>query len=178
MDGESCIKKAYEAILDGDYEQAIGWFEEAIELEPDHASHHYKCSITCLRSGKTQKALYHAERAAALDPASDEFRFQLQTVQAKLLVREVEALLGKTPPETDRAIEKLKYAAMLDPLNVEVLLLLGATYASLKRYEEAAEYAQEAMKLDPHHSAAQRLLADVNRKMRGTFRTIIRKKRR
>jgi cytochrome c-type biogenesis protein CcmH/NrfG len=57
-------------------------------------------------------------------------------------------------------------ASRLDPLNMEALLLLGAAYASLNRYEEAAVYAREATRLDPEHSAARRLLADVNRKRR------------
>ncbi|MBB3109311.1 tetratricopeptide (TPR) repeat protein [Paenibacillus phyllosphaerae] len=172
------MKKAYESILNGDYEQAIAWFEQAIELEPNQAAHHYKCSITCARSGKWQKALSHALQAVQLDEAKEEYRFQLQTVQAKLLVTEAEAKLGLSEPDTDAAIEKLKTAAKLDPLNVDALLLLGAVYASLDCYDEAADFAKEAMRLDPMHSAAIRLFDDVQRKRQRMRRIIVRKRKR
>ncbi|WP_230876148.1 tetratricopeptide repeat protein [Paenibacillus validus] len=62
MDGELAIKKAYESILNHDFEQAIGWFERAIALNPNNASYHYKLSITYARSNKLSKAIRHAEQ--------------------------------------------------------------------------------------------------------------------
>jgi tetratricopeptide (TPR) repeat protein len=166
MDGESSVKKAYEAILGGDFEQAIARFEEAIALEPANSAAYYKCSITCARSGKWQKAVFYAEKAVELEPNQEEYRFHLQTVQSKQLTIEAEACLAQNPAETENALNMLLEASRLDPLNMEALLLLGAAYASLNRYEEAAVYAREATRLDPEHSAARRLLADVNRKRR------------
>ncbi|UVI32420.1 hypothetical protein [Paenibacillus spongiae] len=166
MVGESSLKKAYEAILNGDYELAVLRFEEAIALEPQQADYHYKCSITCARSGKWQKAIYHAEQAVMLDSDHEEYNYHLQTVQAKQLVLESEALLGLSPPDSEGAIAKLRLAVNKDPLNLETFLLLGALYDSLAQYEQAAEFAEEAIRLDPQHSAAQRLYADVTQKQR------------
>ncbi|MCQ6558005.1 tetratricopeptide repeat protein [Paenibacillus mendelii] len=166
MNGESSMKKAYEAILNGDYELAVMRFEEAIALAPQEADYHYKCSITCARSGKWPKALHYAEQAVKLNGDHEEYHYHLQTVQAKLLSQEAEALLAMTPPDSEGAITKLRLAVHLDPLSLEALLLLGALYESLADYEQAAEFAKEAIRLDPQHSAARRLYADVTRKGR------------
>ncbi|MFC5650783.1 tetratricopeptide repeat protein [Paenibacillus solisilvae] len=167
MDGESSLKKAYEAILSGDFEQAIARFEDAIEQDPDNAAPYYRCSITCARSGKWQKALLYAEKAVELDSEQEEYAFHLQTVQAKQLVIEAESLfMAQTSLSSEQALDKLQEASKLDPLNLDALLLLGAAYASLNRLDEAASCALEAIRLDPEHSAARRLLADMNRRRR------------
>lgn len=167
MDGESSLKKAYEAILSGDFEQAIVRFEEAIEQDPENAAAYYRCSITCARSGKWQKALQYAEQAVKLDAQQEEYAFHLQTVQAKQLVIEAETLFAmQTSQSAEQALEMLQEASRLDPLNLDAFLLLGAAYASLNRIDEAASCALEAIRLNPEHSAARRLLADMNRRRR------------
>ncbi|MFC4808520.1 tetratricopeptide repeat protein [Paenibacillus sp. GCM10023250] len=166
MDVESCVKKAYEAILNGDYELAIQRFEQAIELEPDNGAVYYKCSITCARSGKWQKALQYAETAVQLDAAHEEYGYHLQTVKAKALVSEAGQLLTQSPAETDRALSMLIEASRMDPLNLEALLLLGSAYASLRHYDEGVTYAREAVRLDPEHAAARTLYAELRRKGR------------
>ncbi|SEN26491.1 tetratricopeptide repeat protein [Paenibacillus sp. OV219] len=167
MDGDSSsIKKAYEAILSGDFEQAILHFEEAIALEPTNGAAYYKCSITCARSGKWQKSLTLAEQAVRLNPEQMEYQFHLENVKAKALVIEAESILSNSPARTEDALELLHEASRLDPLNIEALLMLGAAYATLSRYDEAAACARDAVRLEPEHSAARRLFADMNRQSR------------
>ncbi|WP_308639164.1 tetratricopeptide repeat protein [Paenibacillus silvisoli] len=166
MGGESSIKKAYDAILSGDFEQAILHFEEAIALEPSNGAAYYKCSITCARSGKWQKALQYAEQAVELDPEQVIYQFHLETVKARSLVVEAEGLLTRSPSNTETALELLHEATRLDPLNIEALLMLSAAYATVSRYEEASLYAREAVRLEPEHTAARQLIADMNRKRR------------
>ncbi|WP_219836560.1 tetratricopeptide repeat protein [Paenibacillus sp. R14(2021)] len=166
MDVESSVKKAYEAILSGDFEQAILRFEEAIAQEPENGAIYYKCSITCARSGKWQKALHYAEQAVLLDAEHAEYQYHLETVKARGMVSEAEQLLSQSPAHTDQALVLLKEASRLDPLNMEALLLLAAVFASLRRYEEGAACAREALRLDPEHAAARRLFAELKRKSR------------
>ncbi|MBM7564518.1 tetratricopeptide repeat protein [Paenibacillus sacheonensis] len=167
MEIESSIKKAYEAILSGDFELAIQRFEEAIELEPDNGAVYYKCSITCARSGKWQKALHYAEQAVLLDSGHEEYDYHLQTVRAKAMVSEAEQLLSQSSPvKTDQALSMLIEASRMDPLNMEALLLLGTIYASLRRYDEGAAYAREAVRLEPEHAAARSLYMELKRKSR------------
>lgn len=166
MDGESCIKKAYEFIFNGDFEQAIFWFEQAIALEPDQATFHHICSVSCARSGKWAKAKLHAEEALRLNPEHDEYRYHLQTVEARLLLLDADLLLAANPPKLTEAVEILIKASIMDPLSFQAFYTLGVVYASLQQYDKATINAREAMRLDPSHSAARRLFADVNRKRR------------
>lgn len=166
MDGESCVKKAYEFILDGDFEGAIGWFEMAIAADPDNASYHYRCSISCARSGKWDKALECALKAAELEPGREEYAYHLRTVQARLLVIEFKAAVTGGPAEAAPAIELLKRAVELDPLCFEAYYHLASVYMAMNRFDEAVEYAREAHRLEPQHAEAGRLLAKARRKQR------------
>ncbi|MGO4183070.1 tetratricopeptide repeat protein [Paenibacillus sp. MCAF9] len=166
MDGESCMKKAYEFIFNSDFEQAIYWFEKAIEVEPENAFYYHTCAVSCARSGKWTKAKQHAESAVRLAPELAEYRYHLQTVEAGILQAEANFLLAKVPPELHEAAPLLERAALLDPLSFDAFYTLGVLYASLSQYDKAVINAREAMRLDPSHSAARRLFADVNRKRR------------
>ncbi|NBD22556.1 tetratricopeptide repeat protein [Paenibacillus glycinis] len=166
MDVDSSVKKAYEAILSGDYEQAIQRFEEAISLDPENGALYHKCSITCARSGKWQKALHYAEQAVLLDSEHEEYGYHLQTVRAKAIVSDAEQLLSQSPANAEHALSMLIEASRMDPLNMEALLLLGSVYSSLRRYDEGAAYAREAVRLDPEHAAARRLYTELKRKSR------------
>lgn len=169
MDGESCIKKAYEFILNGDFEHAIYWFEQAIAEEPGNASFYHKCAISCARSGKWTKAKQYAKIALELEPDNEEYRFHLQTIDAKLLLTEAKLLLLNEPDKADDAIELLLQASKLDPLSLEAFYTLGVVYSSAGRLEEAAASAREALKLEPEHSSARALLADIRRKQRNNI---------
>lgn len=166
MDGGIYIQKAYESILSGDFEQAIDWFDRAIEADPDNADYHYKCSISCSRSGKWPKALLHAEKAVGLEPGREEYRFHKRTIEAKILLIEAEKLLAEEPPQTEGALPLLRQVTELDPLSFEAFYLMGLACAGMNRLEEGTVYAREALRLDPGHSAARTLYADLRRKQR------------
>lgn len=166
MDGEHCVKRAYENILNSDFEGAIYWFEQAIAIEPDNASYYNKCAISCVRSGKWHKARQHAERALQLDPDHVEYQFHLQMIDARIMLSDADVYLAQDPPDLDAALPLLKRSTMLDPLSFKAFYTLGVVYASLGLYDDAAESAREAIRLDPAHAAARTLFADVNRKRR------------
>jgi tetratricopeptide (TPR) repeat protein len=166
MDGDNEVKRAYESILQGDYEQAIRWFEEAIAADPDNPAYHHKCSITCMRSGKWSKALQHAERAAGLAPGEAEYAYHLATVQARSLAAAAEQELAGGAPDLAAVIDQLKLALELDPLLDDGYVLLAAAYGAVGNYRKAAETAREALRLNPQQSEAKRLFAEYNRKRR------------
>ncbi|ACT01093.1 tetratricopeptide repeat protein [Paenibacillus sp. JDR-2] len=166
MDGESCVKKAYEFILNSDFEQAIYWFEQAIAAEPLNAGYQHICAVSCARSGKWTKAHQYAKQAVELDGNHPEYQYHLQTIESRLLVAAAEQKLAEEPSQYTDAIPLLQQAADLDPLSFEAFYLLALTYSEMGRLEESAINAREAIRLDPGHSAARRLFADVNRKRR------------
>jgi len=166
MDGDNQVKRAYESILQGDYEQAIRWFEQAIAADPDNPAHHYKCSITCMRSGKWARALQHAEEAARLAPSEAEYEYHLATVRARALAASAEQELASAKPDWHAAIGALRKAVELDPLLDDGFALLAAAYGALGNDKEAAAFAREALRLNPQHGEAKRLYAEHSRKRR------------
>lgn len=166
MDGESCIRKAYEYIWNNDFEEAIHWFERAIAAEPDNAGYYHKCAVSCARSGKWSKAKVYAEAAERLEPSNEEYRYHAQVIQSRLLLAEAEGLLALSPPNLHEAEPLLRQAIHLDPLSFDCYYTLAMVHAAGGRLDEAADDAREAIRLNPQHSAARRLFADVNRKRR------------
>lgn len=166
MDGESCIRKAYDYILHGDFESAIHWFELAIKAEPDNAGYYHKCAVSCARSNKWAKAKHYADTAIALEPDNSEYVYHSGLIRSRLLLEEAGALLATAPPRLLEAGEKLAEAIALDPLSFEGFYSLAMVRYTEGDYARAGELAKEALKLDPQHSAARRLYADARRKAR------------
>lgn len=160
MDGKQQIKKAYESILGNDFEQAIEWFEQAVAREPENADYHYKISITYVRSNKLNKALVHAQTAFELAAGNKEYRYHLQNLQALKLAQQAEQYLQESSEHLDLAIPLLQRAITLDPLCMQAHLLLGFAHGGEGNYQLAAEAVKEALKLDPQHQIAKRLLDD------------------
>lgn len=166
MDGEDHVKLAYESILHGDYEQAIRAFEQAIEVDPANPVYHHKCSITCLRSARWDKALKHAYEAARLRPDAAEYRFHLASVEARIAAEDAKRELASADPDYEAVIMRLKTVLERDPLLDEAYLLLAAAYGAVGRYREAASSVKDALKLNPSHEEAKRLYAAYRRKER------------
>ncbi|MDF2924411.1 MAG: repeat-containing protein [Paenibacillaceae bacterium] len=166
MDGSEAIKKAYEAILCSDFEQAIEWFEAAIALEPENAAYHYKLSITCARSNRLAMALQCASKAVMLAPEEQSYRFHYGHLQAKEMMAQAEGLLDQGYNQFYLAAALLREAVKLDPLSVEGRLLLGFVCGELEEYGEAIIHLKEASRLNPQHEGVKKLLNEYGRKIR------------
>jgi len=163
MEGEQEIQKAYESILSHDFEKAIEWFEKAIAVEPDNAAYHHKLSITYARSNRLQAAFEHAEAAVRLVPDYEPYRFHLQTLRARELVEQAEKDIGS---DNTQAIWRLRQAIGLDPLAIEAYLILGEAYARRHDFAAALQAVQEALRLEPGHEAAVRLVREYEQKIK------------
>lgn len=165
MDSDRKIRKAYESILGNDFEQAIDWFEQAVEEQPDNADYHYKLSITYARSNKLDKALDHAEQACRLDGRNRKYFYHLQHLQCRACVREAEKCLEQSG-QIHLAVSLLQKATALDPLAVEAHLLLAAAYLELNECDKAVRAAREALKLDPQNRMAKKLHQDAKQRLK------------
>lgn len=166
MDGETCLRQAYEAIYQGDFEAAIDWFGRAIALEPDNASHYYSGSITCARSGKLALAMNYALKAVELNPEEPSYRLNLKTIQAKHRIAEARQLLAAPNPDVDRSVQLLRDAARHDPLSAEARLLLGILYRMRGEHALALESLRDALLLDPGLEEAKRQLREARAERR------------
>jgi Flp pilus assembly protein TadD len=155
MDGETCMRKAYEAIFQGNFESAVGWFRRALELEPDNADYHYKSSITIARSGRLDLALRLAKRAAELKPGDRGYAYHVRVLEARRLTAEAEKLLYDAAPRPVEALRLLRRAAELDPLSAEARMLLADAYRRLGESARAADFERQALTLRPDWTWAQ-----------------------
>lgn len=159
LSGEKELKKAYESILGQHFEEAVAWFQKAIEQDPSNAEYHYKLSITYARNGKLEEALASARRAAQLSPGSEAYAIQMRTLEAKQLSAKAERLLASGTEHDALAAAYLLEAIRLDPLEEGAYILLAATYARMKEYKDAIATLKELLELEPSHKTALSLLA-------------------
>lgn len=171
MDGENEIKKAYASILDADFEQAIEWFEQAVQLDPGNADYHYKLSVTYARSNRLEKAICHALQASTLQPEQDAYRFHYDILMAKMWVLCAEKQMEGAEDQLHMGVTMLRRAIELDPLSADAHLLLAVAYDSLQEYALALKAVKDALKLEPHHAEANRLHAELERKLRRLLRS-------
>lgn len=165
LDGMVEIRKAYEAILNHDFEQAINSFERAIQLEPNNAEYHYKLSITLARSNKLTDALQHAMIACHLNQGHEEYVSHWRHLRAKELIVQANKHLVPGNEHLSHALKLLKKATDLDPLLTEAWLLLGITYAGLNDYVQARQALQSVFRLDPEHEVAVKLAITYDNKL-------------
>lgn len=165
MEGGEAIKKAYEAILRSDFEQAIAWFQEAIASEPDNAAYRYRLSITCARSNRLAVALEHAREAVRLAPDDLSYKFHYEHLLAKERLVQAEVAVSQGGEQLYLAASLLKEAVRLDPLSVDAKLLLGFVLGELAEYAEAIAVLREAARLNPLHEGVDKLLKEYGRRM-------------
>ena len=197
MASERWIAKAYKAILDGDFQQAVVCFEEAVRLEPDNAEFHYKLSVTCSRSGRLDRALSAAQKAAELAPENVVYREQLQQVMAKELTARASVLMGSNAlllglewewnqpvlPDDNReadhsqAITMLRRAIQMDPLSADAYLLLAVACGETGDVEGAFRNMKEALRLNPGLPTGKRLMAVYTGRLAQSIKEAERKRR-
>ncbi len=129
--------------------KALGFFEQALALDPDYALAHSGLAWTYLLLGSTTLgrtlpgdeamplARQSAERAIDLDPR----------------LAEAWAVLGRVKMEHhwdwDGAEADLAHAVALNPSSVEALTAYGQYLSAAGRHEEAIEATDQARRLDP-----------------------------
>lgn len=168
MKSEDYLKKAYRSIYENDFEQAIQWFEEALALAPDNADIHYRCSITCARSNRLEKAMAHARLASAIAPQQEEYKLHFDRMQSKELTmmakrllegegRDNESIPPRSASAAASAVNLLERAVRLDPLSVDAQAWLAIAYTEQGKYESAFQALTEAAALPQDESTAKQL---------------------
>jgi len=166
MNGDACIRQAYEAIFQGDFESAVHWFGQAIEHEPDNGEYYFRASITCARSGKTSLALAYAHKAAELNPEDPSYQLNLKMLLARERFTEARQLLSQPAPDLERCVSLLQEAVLLDPLSAQARLLLGIAYRTDGRYGQALDSLRDALQLEPGLEEAKRTISEIRAERR------------
>jgi tetratricopeptide (TPR) repeat protein len=128
-----------EAFVSGKYEDALEFYRNAIDLEPENAINHYKLFRVHQRMRKYSEALKTLGRALELKPDSKEYRLQ-KVKLLKSLGQCEEALLVVKPLEGthDDLVEQIKVCAT-DIASAQQMIFA-------EKWQEAADFLDRAMK--------------------------------
>jgi len=140
-----------------DYRKAVGYFDQAIELDPEYAVAYAERSEAwtligdLIGEGKTAwpKARSDAEKAVAVAPALAEAHAALGWVRFF------------TEWKFDEGLRELKRAKELAPANPTANDLLARVIVYLGRLDEAEKQARQAVEVDPLATAPHNNLARV-----------------
>ncbi|EHB64436.1 MULTISPECIES: tetratricopeptide repeat protein [Paenibacillus] len=170
MKSETYIQKAYRCILQNDFEEALRWFEEAIQANPGDAEVHYRCSITYGRSNRLEMAISHAEEAVRLQPDKPEYTLHLQHIKAAELVQKarkmVEGRTDVTKSELYQAVSHLKSAVAMDPLYAQAYVWLALVYSELNEHAMAIATLREVIALYPQESSLQHIMEELKQRLK------------
>jgi tetratricopeptide (TPR) repeat protein len=131
-------------------QQAQRLLERALELDPDYVPGYLGLSAAQVAQAANDAALTNALKAVALAPRN----VQPYLAQANALLA-----LGRD----GAALSALEEASARDPKNAQILMDMGnISLMNLGRVEDALEYYQRGMKLDPFFLPIQVCLTDLN----------------
>jgi capsular polysaccharide transport system permease protein len=128
--------------------EAAAVYERLLERRPLWAAGHRHASGSFAAAGQPDRALFHAERACAIEPGSLDFALHAGSL--------LEAA-GRHPD----AACCFARAALIDPTDPDPLRRLSATATALGQPEKAIELALRALALEPRSRENARLAAEL-----------------
>ena len=142
-----------EQISNGDFEGAITKLEDLVGSKPELAVAYNDLGVLYHRQEENSLALTRYRRAVDLEPGNTNFRKNL----ADLLV--------VTFGEYEEALQHYVAVLAADPKDAEALLATGHICARLERYDDAAEFYERVLEIEPNNSDAPNWLAKMREKI-------------
>ena len=184
VDRSYAVRKAADAMRDGDVATAIVQLKAAIELQPDAAEPHRLVGLAYAADEQYEASIASLRRAIGLDAGDERSRLALadvlvraeQDAEAENVLRETTAAMpasGRAHYELARllqrqgrqaeAIEQLQQAAASNPLlGLNGLYqTLGAMNAALQRFDAAIEWYSRRIDIQPNDAGAHQDLGDT-----------------
>ena len=166
----------------GNTEQAINFFQKAIEVNPEEPAAHYELAKLLVKKNKLDEALYETQRAAELDPDNDWYKLLLANIYEKKgqyqeSLEVWEELVQKNPDNIEYkfelagkyifAGEKKKAIELFDEIeeragiNEQLSIQKQKLYQSLGEEEKAIGEIQKLIQNNPAESRYYALLAEA-----------------
>lgn len=147
------LQDAYQAQMEGDFEQAAELYRSSLELYPTAEAHTF-LGWTYHFQGRLDEAIAECKRAIEIDP---EFGNPYNDIGAYLIEQ---GRFEDALPWLDRAVEALRYEPRHFPH-----YNLGRAYLGLEMYVRAESCFQEALQVEPRYALARRALESLRRKV-------------
>ncbi|MBI3754041.1 MAG: tetratricopeptide repeat protein [Deltaproteobacteria bacterium] len=132
----------------GEYEKAVKFFSKAVELDPIDDSYHFNLGIALAKYSSDPLILKKAEeemtKAQSLSPYRSDLYFNMAVFYRTFYLKE----------KGDAAVEMLKKARELDPVDMSITYNLGVLYLEMKRYKNAIDEFKKYLKEKPDDGEA------------------------
>jgi tetratricopeptide (TPR) repeat protein len=125
----------------GQLDQAIAEYQEAIRLDPDYAEAHYNLGLAYHKQGKLDDAIAEYKEAIRIDPSMADAHVNLGVAYADQ---------GKL----DEAIAAYREALRINPDLGDAHLNLGLAYHDQGRWDEAISEYKEVIRINPDDADA------------------------
>jgi tetratricopeptide (TPR) repeat protein/mono/diheme cytochrome c family protein len=174
---------------------AVPYFEAAVRAKPTNPVAQTELGVALFTAGKLAEAEEQFQRALRMEPTYTDARFDLASVQAARqewddATANFKAVLAERPDDAkarqhlgdalylwgdalaqaNQAAEALaRYQAAVEavPPTAEMRTKMALMFARLGRFQEAQTELESALKIDANFAPAQRMLADVKRRIEG-----------
>lgn len=153
-EADDLLMKAASAAGSGDIKGAIGFYEAAIELEPDRPEIHASLALALMQCEYTADALDAAEKAVSLAPNDAHANYALGHVL-------------RLTEKNDAALAALTKAVSEDPSFLLALYEQGMLLAAAGRYEEALENFEKFLAQQPDDPSATQAVISIRASMDG-----------
>jgi len=142
------------------YEDAVDFFEKALDAQPSATSIHYPLSRAYQELGDSEQAQFHLEhrgevRVVYSDPVAEQVRSGATGVAVELILANMALRSGSV----EAAESRLRRAVELDPDSAAAHFALGVVLERQERSEEALEELILAVDLDPDSLRRRQALA-------------------
>ena len=124
--------------------EAVRAYHRALTIDPDSIKANLNLAITYLQMNEAQSAVTFAEKAVSLDPANGAARVNLGAAYEKV---------GRNKDAIDQYTAAMELVENTPPLMMNLINVLAAE----KRYQEAANTAENLVKVEPSANAYERL---------------------
>ena len=120
----------------GKLDEAIAKTQEAVALNPNHASAQFNLGFLLSQKGRMDEAIRHARIAVKLDPKNNDARYNL-------------AYFLQTKGKNRDAAQLYREILKVNPNYVRAQFHLGVILTSMGKFEEAAIHCKKAAELVP-----------------------------
>ncbi|MBD3265647.1 tetratricopeptide repeat protein [bacterium] len=144
------IARIYDEL--GHYEDAISMFQKVLDFLPNDLEAHHAYGKTLIRAGQEKKGLKILKKALKLNPKDTQIRTNL-----------CQYFLRQQAPK--KALSLIESGIKALPHHAPFYALAGDILRKLKRLEQAQEYYELCLELDPQHEGAKRGIDIVVRSM-------------
>ena len=138
------LELAEQYTAQGNYDAAIDLLKELLAEAPNEALYHGLLAVNLLALGRVHAAEYELKLALNIDPSLG----FLYTTSARVCVLKI---------KYDDALNLCREALIIDPLDIDALLIQSDIYRLLNEFSESLDCINQAAKIEPN---AARVLAE------------------